>query len=164
VRGAGAVCIADEVRSDSGVLETHFWGFETQGVVPTCRAWQPIGNGFPWRRLARRRRLPIHFNNGMGNFSSFHCVGFPFFATIHASSVWPFLRPAWFIFGIFRDMAMLPLATFFSRPPSRVIADLFYSPLLSAAISSPFDANLYFDFIVLRILIFFCHWISFRKL
>ncbi|HVQ31529.1 MAG TPA: aminotransferase class III-fold pyridoxal phosphate-dependent enzyme, partial [Vicinamibacteria bacterium] len=34
VREAGGVCIADEVQVGFGRLGTHFWGFETQGVVP----------------------------------------------------------------------------------------------------------------------------------
>src|SRR5229473_2781683 len=48
VRAAGAVCIADEVQVGFGRLGTHFWGFETQGVVPDIVAFgKPIGNAFP---------------------------------------------------------------------------------------------------------------------
>src|SRR5665213_1395751 len=34
VRAAGGLCIADEVQSGFGRTGTHFWGFETQGVIP----------------------------------------------------------------------------------------------------------------------------------
>lgn len=34
VRKAGGVCIADEVQSGFGRTGSHYWGFETQGVVP----------------------------------------------------------------------------------------------------------------------------------
>jgi hypothetical protein len=34
VRAAGGVCIADEVQTGFGRTGTHFWGFETQAVVP----------------------------------------------------------------------------------------------------------------------------------
>jgi 4-aminobutyrate aminotransferase-like enzyme len=33
-RHAGGVCIADEVQTGFGRVGTHFWAFETQGVVP----------------------------------------------------------------------------------------------------------------------------------
>ena len=40
-RDAGAVCIADEVQVGFGRVGTHFWGFETQGVVARHRhAWE----------------------------------------------------------------------------------------------------------------------------
>ena len=48
VRAAGGLCIADEVQVGFGRLGTHFWGFETQGVVPDIVVLgKPIGNGFP---------------------------------------------------------------------------------------------------------------------
>ena len=34
VRAAGGICIADEVQTGFGRTGTHFWGFETQGVIP----------------------------------------------------------------------------------------------------------------------------------
>ncbi len=34
VRAAGGVCIADEVQAGFGRTGTHYWGFETQGVIP----------------------------------------------------------------------------------------------------------------------------------
>jgi len=48
VRDAGGVCIADEVQIGFGRMGTHFWGFETQGVVPDIVTMgKPIGNGHP---------------------------------------------------------------------------------------------------------------------
>ena len=48
VRAAGGVCIADEVQVGFGRLGTHFWGFETQDVVPDIVVLgKPIGNAFP---------------------------------------------------------------------------------------------------------------------
>jgi ethanolamine-phosphate phospho-lyase len=34
MRAEGAVCIADEVQCGFGRVGSHFWGFQTQGVVP----------------------------------------------------------------------------------------------------------------------------------
>ncbi|MCK7493448.1 MAG: aminotransferase class III-fold pyridoxal phosphate-dependent enzyme, partial [Comamonadaceae bacterium] len=48
VRAAGGVCIADEVQVGFGRVGTHFWAFETQGVVPDIVTMgKPIGNGHP---------------------------------------------------------------------------------------------------------------------
>lgn len=34
VRKAGGVCIADEVQSGFARTGTHFWGFQSHGVIP----------------------------------------------------------------------------------------------------------------------------------
>lgn len=34
IKKAGGLCIADEVQSGFARTGSHFWGFETQGVVP----------------------------------------------------------------------------------------------------------------------------------
>lgn len=34
VHKAGGVCIADEVQTGFGRTGSHYWGFETQGVIP----------------------------------------------------------------------------------------------------------------------------------
>src|SRR6266436_1363945 len=48
VRAAGGVCIADEVQTGFGRTGTHYWGFETQGVVPDIVTMaKGIGNGCP---------------------------------------------------------------------------------------------------------------------
>ncbi|XP_022157292.1 alanine--glyoxylate aminotransferase 2 homolog 2, mitochondrial-like isoform X2 [Momordica charantia] len=48
VRNAGGLCIADEVQAGFGRTGSHFWGFETQGVVPDIVTMaKGIGNGIP---------------------------------------------------------------------------------------------------------------------
>ncbi|KMZ57442.1 Aminotransferase like protein [Zostera marina] len=48
IRKAGGVCIADEVQSGFGRTGSHYWGFETQGVVPDIVTMaKGIGNGLP---------------------------------------------------------------------------------------------------------------------
>ena len=72
VRGAGAVCIADEVQVGFGRLGTHFWGFETQGVVPDIVVLgKPIGNAFPLAAVITTQEIADSFNNGMEFFSTF---------------------------------------------------------------------------------------------
>src|SRR5207245_11231455 len=66
VRRAGAVCIADEVQVGFGRLGTHFWGFETQGVVPDIVVLgKPIGNAFPLAAVITTLEHPNSFTNGM---------------------------------------------------------------------------------------------------
>ena len=72
VRGAGGVCIADEVQVGFGRLGTHFWGFETQGVVPDIVVLgKPIGNAFPLAAVITTREIADAFDNGMEFFSTF---------------------------------------------------------------------------------------------
>jgi 4-aminobutyrate aminotransferase-like enzyme/Ser/Thr protein kinase RdoA (MazF antagonist) len=72
VRAAGAVCIADEVQVGFGRLGTHFWGFETQSVVPDIVVLgKPIGNGFPLAAVITTREIAASFANGMEFFSTF---------------------------------------------------------------------------------------------
>ncbi|KAH6769338.1 PYRIMIDINE 4 [Perilla frutescens var. frutescens] len=48
IRKAGGLCIADEVQSGFARTGTHFWGFQTQGVVPDIVTMaKGIGNGIP---------------------------------------------------------------------------------------------------------------------
>ncbi|KAK2647486.1 hypothetical protein Ddye_014975 [Dipteronia dyeriana] len=48
IKKAGGLCIADEVQSGFGRTGSHFWGFETQGVVPDIVTMaKGIGNGIP---------------------------------------------------------------------------------------------------------------------
>jgi 4-aminobutyrate aminotransferase-like enzyme/Ser/Thr protein kinase RdoA (MazF antagonist) len=71
-RAAGVVCIADEVQVAFGRLGTHFWGFETQGVVPDIVVMgKPIGNGFPLAAVVTSRAIAESFANGMEFFSTF---------------------------------------------------------------------------------------------
>lgn len=72
VRAAGAVCIADEVQVGFGRLGTHFWGFETQGVVPDIVVLgKPIGNAFPLAAVVTTAEIAASFANGMEFFSTF---------------------------------------------------------------------------------------------
>ena len=72
VRAAGGLCIADEVQTGFGRMGTHFWGFETQGVVPDVLVLgKPIGNGFPLGAVITTRQIAAAFDNGMEFFSTF---------------------------------------------------------------------------------------------
>jgi 4-aminobutyrate aminotransferase-like enzyme/Ser/Thr protein kinase RdoA (MazF antagonist) len=72
VRASGGVCIADEVQVGFGRLGTHFWGFETQDVVPDIVVLgKPIGNAFPLAAVITTQEIAASFNNGMEFFSTF---------------------------------------------------------------------------------------------
>jgi 4-aminobutyrate aminotransferase-like enzyme len=72
VRAAGGVCIADEVQVGFGRLGTHFWGFETQSVVPDIVVLgKPIGNAFPLAAVITTPEIAVSFDNGMEFFSTF---------------------------------------------------------------------------------------------
>ena len=72
VRAAGALAIADEVQVGFGRLGTHFWGFETQGVVPDIVVLaKPIGNAFPLAAVVTTQEIARSYNNGMEFFSTF---------------------------------------------------------------------------------------------
>jgi 4-aminobutyrate aminotransferase-like enzyme/Ser/Thr protein kinase RdoA (MazF antagonist) len=72
VRAAGGVCIADEVQVGFGRLGTHFWGFETQDVVPDIVVLgKPIGNAFPLAAVVTTPEIAASFANGMEFFSTF---------------------------------------------------------------------------------------------
>lgn len=74
IRAAGGVCIADEVQTGFGRLGTHFWGFETQDVVPDIVTMaKGIGNGCPLGAVVTTPQIAaaltgkIHFNTFGGN-------------------------------------------------------------------------------------------------
>src|SRR3954469_14125641 len=74
VRSAGGVCIADEVQAGFGRTGTHFWGFETQGVIPDIVTMaKGIGNGAPLAavvttpKIAAMLTQKVHFNTFGGN-------------------------------------------------------------------------------------------------
>ncbi|NKB61727.1 MAG: aminotransferase class III-fold pyridoxal phosphate-dependent enzyme [Gammaproteobacteria bacterium] len=71
-REHGALCIADEVQVGFGRVGTHFWGFETQGVVPDIvTLGKPMGNGHPLAGVVTTREIAEAFNNGMEYFNTF---------------------------------------------------------------------------------------------
>jgi len=72
VRNAGGVCIADEVQVGFGRVGTHFWGFETQDVIPDIVTMgKPIGNGHPLAAVVTTPEIAASFNNGMEYFNTF---------------------------------------------------------------------------------------------
>jgi alanine-glyoxylate transaminase / (R)-3-amino-2-methylpropionate-pyruvate transaminase len=73
-RAAGGLCIADEVQAGFGRTGTHYWGFETQGVIPDIVTMaKSIGNGCPLAavittpKIAQTLTTRIHFNTFGGN-------------------------------------------------------------------------------------------------
>jgi 4-aminobutyrate aminotransferase-like enzyme len=72
VRGAGGVCIADEVQTAYGRIGTHFYAFEAQRVVPDIVVLgKPIGNGYPLGAVVTTPDIAASFDNGMEFFSTF---------------------------------------------------------------------------------------------
>ncbi len=74
VRAAGGVCIADEVQTGFGRTGTHFWGFETHGVIPDIVTMaKGIGNGAPLAAVVTTPKIAAllaqktHFNTFGGN-------------------------------------------------------------------------------------------------
>ena len=74
IRAAGGVCIADEVQTGFGRTGTHFWGFETQDVIPDIVTMaKGIGNGCPLAAVVTTPRIAaamlgkVHFNTFGGN-------------------------------------------------------------------------------------------------
>jgi alanine-glyoxylate transaminase/(R)-3-amino-2-methylpropionate-pyruvate transaminase len=73
-RSFGGLCIADEVQAGFGRTGSHFWGFETQGVIPDIVTMaKGIGNGCPLAavvttpEIAKVLATRIHFNTFGGN-------------------------------------------------------------------------------------------------
>ena len=74
VRGAGGLCIADEVQAGLGRTGTHYWGFETQDVMPDIVTMaKGIGNGCPLGAVVTTPKIAAtlaqrtHFNTFGGN-------------------------------------------------------------------------------------------------
>jgi 4-aminobutyrate aminotransferase-like enzyme len=72
VHGAGGVCIADEVQVGMGRPGSHFWAFETQGVIPDIVTMgKPVGNGHPLGVVVTTKAIAETFANGMEYFNTF---------------------------------------------------------------------------------------------
>lgn len=74
VRAAAGLCIADEVQAGFGRTGTHYWGFETQGVIPDIVTMaKGIGNGCPLGAVVTTQKIAqtltgrLHFNTFGGN-------------------------------------------------------------------------------------------------
>ncbi|WDP92226.1 MAG: aminotransferase class III-fold pyridoxal phosphate-dependent enzyme [Desulfobacter sp.] len=72
VRQNGGLCICDEVQTGFGRTGSHFWAFESQGVVPDIVVMgKPMGNGHPMSAVVTRREIADQFANGMEFFATF---------------------------------------------------------------------------------------------
>lgn len=72
MRACGALCIADEVQCGFGRVGTHFWGFESQGVVPDMVVLgKSIGNGFPLAMVVTTRKIADAFSTGVEYFNTY---------------------------------------------------------------------------------------------
>ncbi len=72
VRNAGGLCIADEVQIGFGRMGSHFWGFETNDVIPDIVTMgKSMGNGHPLSAVVTTHEIAEAFNNGMEYFNSF---------------------------------------------------------------------------------------------
>jgi len=74
VRAAGGACIADEVQTGFGRTGSHYWGFQTQDVIPDIVTMaKGIGNGCPLAAVVTTPEIAqvlserIHFNTYGGN-------------------------------------------------------------------------------------------------
>jgi 4-aminobutyrate aminotransferase-like enzyme len=72
VRSAQGICIVDEVQVGFGRVGSHFWAFETQGVVPDIvTLGKPMGNGHPLAAVITTPEIADAFANGMEYFNTF---------------------------------------------------------------------------------------------
>jgi len=72
VREAGGVCLVDEVQVGFGRIGSHFWGFQTQDVVPDIvTLGKPMGNGHPIAAVVTTPEIAASFDTGMEYFNTF---------------------------------------------------------------------------------------------
>ncbi|MBI4401702.1 MAG: aminotransferase class III-fold pyridoxal phosphate-dependent enzyme [Nitrospirae bacterium] len=72
VRETGGVCIADEIQVGFGRVGSHFWGFQTQGIMPDIVTMgKPMGNGHPLAAVVTTPEIAASFANGMEYFNTF---------------------------------------------------------------------------------------------
>eukprot|EP01102_Stenamoeba_stenopodia_P012546 TRINITY_DN3979_c0_g2_i1.p1 TRINITY_DN3979_c0_g2~~TRINITY_DN3979_c0_g2_i1.p1 ORF type:complete len:435 (+),score=70.56 TRINITY_DN3979_c0_g2_i1:135-1439(+) len=63
VRAHGGLCVADEVQVGFGRCGSHFWAFETQGVVPDIvTLGKPMGNGYPLGAVITTKEIADSFS------------------------------------------------------------------------------------------------------
>jgi len=72
IRGAGGVCIADEVQTGLGRLGEYYFAFEQQDVVPDIVVLgKPLGNGHPLAAVITSKAISDSFAQGPEFFSTF---------------------------------------------------------------------------------------------
>lgn len=73
VRGAGGICIADEVQVGFGRVGTHWWAFELQGVIPDIvTIGKPMGNGHPVAAVITTKEIAQSFGkSGIQYFNTY---------------------------------------------------------------------------------------------
>ncbi|XP_044520323.1 alanine--glyoxylate aminotransferase 2, mitochondrial isoform X2 [Gracilinanus agilis] len=72
VRERGGVCIADEVQTGFGRLGTHFWGFQSHGVLPDIVTMaKGIANGFPMSAVVTTPEIANSLTKSMSFFNTF---------------------------------------------------------------------------------------------
>jgi len=72
VRKAGGVCVADEVQVGFGRAGSHFWAFQSQGVVPDIvTLGKPMGNGHPIGAVITTPEIAGSFLTGMEYFNTY---------------------------------------------------------------------------------------------
>ena len=72
IRAAGGMFIADEVQPGFGRTGDHFWGFESDGLVPDIVTMgKPMGNGHPIAAMVTSRALVEEFSRNVGYFNTF---------------------------------------------------------------------------------------------
>ena len=72
VRNAGGLCISDEVQIGFGRMGNHFWGFQTEDVIPDIFTMgKSMGNGHPLSAVVTTKKIADNFNNGMEYFNLF---------------------------------------------------------------------------------------------
>lgn len=72
VRQAGGLFVADEVQPGFGRLGTHFWGFDSHGVVPDIATMgKPMGNGYPISAVVTSEDVIESFQQDSHYFNTF---------------------------------------------------------------------------------------------
>ena len=72
IKGAGGLCISDEVQVGCGRLGKAFWGFQLHDVIPDIvTIGKPLGNGHPLAAVVCTRDIADKFANGMEYFNTF---------------------------------------------------------------------------------------------
>ena len=72
VHSKGGLAIADEVQVGCGRVGSHWWAFETQGVVPDIvTIGKPLGGGHPIGAVVTTRAVADSFDSGMEYFNTF---------------------------------------------------------------------------------------------